>query len=137
MSRPLHADADQVAELRDRARQDAGLDPRYVRPASPAVAPPIEPAEADVARATRLASGPQSGPGWHLEWAESAFTPGYRFQYVVHEGPLSPPWAGLDDLLVDRGYRSRESLTTPLLPSAPVGRSRAASGADVEPECAF
>jgi hypothetical protein len=52
-------------------------------------------------RAYRLASGPQSGDGWHLEWADSAFGFG-RFQYVVKDR-VSPPWAGLDDMLIARG----------------------------------
>jgi len=64
---------------------------------------------AEEERAARLAHGPQRGPGWHLEWAESAFSPGFRFQYVVLDGPCVP-WAGLDDMLVERGYRTRAEL---------------------------
>ncbi len=113
---------DQVAELRDRARQDVGLEPKYVRPAPPARQHASKPATVDEPttedrRAQRLASGPQSGDGWHLEWATSAFT-GQRFQYVVIE-TLSPPWVGLDDMLIARGLLSRAELERETLGSTP------------------
>jgi len=65
-------------------------------------------------RAERLSTGPQSGPGWHIEWADSAFDVDAhgkprRFQYIAQD-TISPPWEGLDDVLIDKGYRSRESL---------------------------
>ena len=67
-----------------------------------------------LSRAERLRTGPQSGPGWHVEWAESAFDVDSkgkprRFQYVAMD-VIPPPWDGLDDVLIDKGYRSRESL---------------------------
>jgi hypothetical protein len=67
-----------------------------------------------LSRAERLRSGPQSGPGWHMEWAESAFDVDAngkprRFQYIALDR-IPPPWEGLDDVLVSKGYRSREEL---------------------------
>lgn len=110
----MRADPDQVAQLRDRARVEAGLEAKYAR-AKPAAKPaPHISAEptAEEKRAARLASGPPRGDGWRLEWATSPFT-GQRFQYVVLDRELAP-WAGLDDVLVDKGYRSRADLAQPV-----------------------
>ena len=83
-----------------------------------------DPQTGEEERAARLANGLQSGDGWHLEWAESVFRPGFRFQYVAKEGVFEP-WAGLDDVLVERGYRSRADLAVSRnLNSADVSRPR-------------
>jgi hypothetical protein len=65
-------------------------------------------------RSERLRHGPQSGPGWHVEWATSAFDVDAngkprRFQYIALDVILAP-WEGLDDVLVEKGYRTRDSL---------------------------
>jgi len=138
------ATADQIAALRDRARADVGLKPKYARPHAPAK--PEQPVQAlapgkptaEDERAARLASLPEHGDGhgWHLEWAQSPFT-GERFQYVVVER-ISPPWSGLDAMLIERGLRSAADLgVSRNLSSGDVSRPRSNERPQEEVDYAF